>query len=171
MPNRIRDRSRPGVRINFDKDKSKNISLYSDQFKPYENIFGCKIFENEVNYQGTLIRLPLRNEPSRISSTIYNSKGEMAKLFEIVLKNADSLLLFTQSVQRVEVYVLCEDETMSVDDNMKLLFKLDKSLVGDYYKKHSIHLGLSDEFSNQTSLLKAASVLLKQQQRFQFNFK
>jgi hypothetical protein len=160
LPNRIRNRQQPGIRVNFEKINSKYLQYCSDQFKPYENVFGCNIFESEFDYQGTLIRLPLRTEPSAISSNLYSSKSEMEKLFEIMLKNADSMLLFTQSVNTVECYVLEDD---AEDGNeMKLVFKFGKSPV-DYYVRHEIDLSpiVKDEFSWQSSLLKAATAVIK----------
>ena len=66
----ISDRSNPGIRINLNGEDTLD---FLDQFKPYENVFGCSIFEEKFYFNGTLIRLPLRNEPSDISSLIYNS--------------------------------------------------------------------------------------------------
>lgn len=157
LTNRIRNHS-SGIRIDFDQNKSKYLHYYSDQFKPYENMFGFSMTESAFSFPGTLIRLPLRFEESKISDKLYNSASEVAKLFEIVLKNADSLLLFTQSVQKVEFYVMTEDSS-----EMKFLFDIGKSPIDGYYKKHSVDLGptLGDEFSRQSSLLRAAALASK----------
>ena len=98
--------------------KGNDLKSYYDQFKPYENIFGCCIFEKNFNYNGTLMRLPLRNEPSCLSAKIYDDQTEIANLLKILLENIDTLLLFTQTVKQIEVYVL--EENMEPAD-MKLL--------------------------------------------------
>lgn len=164
MPNRIKNPSSPGIRLNFSSAEQnvKSFQFWHDQFKTYENVFGCDIFEPGFKcFDGTIIRLPLRNQESAISDNIYNSRNQMVKLFEIVLENADSLLLFTQSVQTVEFYVLEDDKS-----EMELLFKIEKSLCEDAGQvKHNVDLGErfanKNELCKQSSLLKAASTLVE----------
>lgn len=98
--------SKPGIRLNFKKIKNSQVKSHCDQFKPYDNIFDCEIFQENFNYNGTLIRLPLRNEPSKISNKIYDNEQEINSLFEILFKNLDSLLLFTQSVKKFKFMLL-----------------------------------------------------------------
>ena len=38
----IRDRTRPGIRLDMMRNKTLLRKL-PDQFKPYENVFGCKV--------------------------------------------------------------------------------------------------------------------------------
>ena len=122
LDSQIKDRSMPGIRIDFEAEPEK-VGEFCDQFKPYENMFGTRLFEKDSCYlEGTLMRLPLRNEPSEITSHVYNNHEEIASLFKILYTNADILLLFTQHVRKVEFYMLDDD-----DSDMKLLFKFEKS--------------------------------------------
>lgn len=175
MPNRLRAAASPGIRVNFAERNAKYLNHWRDQFKTYENVFGCGRFENDhgrFEYAGTLIRLPLRSMPSEISSNLYDSESEIGKLLEILLANAETMLLFAQSVRLVEVYVLRDnnndDNHNENNNNMKLLFRFEKSLRNDWQnvRKHDVldldvrfHL----EICQQSSLLRAASCLLKKQ--------
>jgi len=149
--------SKPGIRLNFKKIKNSQVKSHCDQFKPYDNIFDCEIFQENFNYNGTLIRLPLRNEPSKISNKIYDNEQEINSLFEILFKNLDSLLLFTQSVKKIQVYVIDDSESKP---HMNLLFEHQNSPV-QYIQKHSVILksnnNLFNEFKQQTSILRAAN--------------
>ena len=159
LSNIISNPYEPGIQLPLENLTLKQINSYSDQFRPYQDIFGCNLFEtnnNKINYNGSLFRLPLRNEPSEISDTVYNKDSEICKLFEILFRNADSLLLFTQNVNRVEFYIL--DDTSA---DMKLIFELSKSPV-KFIKKHDIDLSpaVSDEFKQQSNFLKASKKAL-----------
>ena len=152
LKNIIQHSSQPGIRLNLSKANKSDISSYYDQFKPYEDIFGCKIFENNFKYDGTLIRLPLRNESSKISSKIYDSQIEIYNLLETLFKNIDILLLFTQSVKKIQVYEL---EDLCEPSDMKLLFECENSLV-KFIQKHEIKSSDENDFKKQTSILRAA---------------
>lgn len=157
LKERIKNVYQPGIRINLNSLKNQDLKYYSDQFMPFQNIFGCNMFENNFNYPGTLFRLPLRTESSKISTKIYNDE-EVSSSIEILLRNADSLLLFTQSVKKLEFYVINE-ETEQV--NLKLIFKFENSPI-NYLKKHNLNLN-PDEFISQSSILKASALGLKNQ--------
>ncbi len=143
----------PGIRLDLSKAKKNDLQSYYDQFKPYENLFGCDIFKDDFNYNGTLIRLPFRNEISNISNKIYD-EIEINKLLEILFENIDLLMLFTQSLKQIEVYVLEDSQT---PNEMKLLFKHENSLI-KLIQKHDINIGSIDEFKQQTSILKASKI-------------
>ncbi len=119
----MKNTSQPGIRLNLHQTKGNDLISYYDQFKPYENIFGCNIFEKNFNYNGTLMRLPLRNEPSCLSSKIYDDQTEIASLLKILLQNIDTLLLFTQTVKEIQVYVL-EDNMAATDMKLLLDYKI-----------------------------------------------
>ena len=80
-----------------------------DHFVPYKGIFGCddKTFESG-SYKGTLFRLPLRQEASKLSDTIYSQK-KMRGLLECFAKDAHLILLFLMNLERIEVYERHED--------------------------------------------------------------
>jgi sacsin len=150
LQRRIKNKQQPGIRLKLNRLNSSDLARYGDQFKPYENVFDCNIFEQNFHYNGTLLRLPLRSEPSRLSTHLYNSDKEVRQLLEILYENAHKLLLFTQSVQRIEVHIIEKEE----DPSMKLMFEFDKSPM-EYICRHDVKLGF-DEFKSQLSVLKAA---------------
>ena len=159
LKNRIRSNALPGIRLNLSVLNKQDRMNYADQFKPYENIFGCDPFNEEFFYNSTLFRLPLRHEPSKISDLIYD-ESQIEQLFEILYLNASSLLLFTQSVGKIEFHVLEDVGEDAV--NSKLLFEFEKKPVR-YLKKHEQALSLNSncqekdlDFIVQSSLLKAS---------------
>ena len=156
LSNFLKNNSQPGIRLKLNQAKTNDLRSYYDQFLPYEDMFECKIFEDNFNYNGTLIRLPLRNEASKISNKIYDNQS-IVSLLEILLQNIEILLLFTQSVKKIQVYVL-EDAAEPVD--MKLLFEYENSLV-KYIQKHEIvfknNFASNNEFKRQTNILRAAN--------------
>lgn len=144
----IDDKRKPGIKLKFD---AENFELYSEIYKSYEGIFGCHVTKNYL-YEGTLIRLPFRQEPSKISDTIYN-KCDIAALFEIVIQNSDNLLIFTQSVKKFGLYTL-ENKSNQMD----LVYKLRVSLM-NCIKSHNIDLN-PDHLINESSILKASKHLM-----------
>ena len=141
---RINDPSNPGVRV--DLNERKDMSEFSDQLKPYDGIFNCNIYRKAFSFEGTLIRLPFRKTPSKISDNIYHDDLEIIKLFEFLYQNAKSILLFTQSVKEVQAYIL-------EDTEMKLLFSFNVQPV-QFLKTHP--LGKPNCLREQSSILKAA---------------
>ncbi|TNN01589.1 hypothetical protein fugu_010971, partial [Takifugu bimaculatus] len=93
------------------KTDIKEITELSDQFAPYFGIFG--ILEKnikEANFPGTLFRFPLRLKPSQLSSNIYN-KEKVLELFESFKTDADTVLLFLKSVNKISLHVRESDGT------------------------------------------------------------
>ena len=136
LKNRIKNASQPGICINFNKLTLNDLANYSDQFKPYENVFGCTPFVENFCYNSTLFRLPLRKEPSKISVLIYNKDSQIEELFKILYQNADRLLLFSQSIRKIEFYILEDnEENTTADTSMKLLFEFEKNAC-NYLRRH-----------------------------------
>ncbi len=157
LAHRIKSASNPGISLPLDKYKADYIRNYSDQFNPYQNIFDCDFYSNNsFSYNSTLMRLPLRQEPSKISNLIYNNESKMKELFEILYNNSSDLLLFTQNVRKIEFHVL-EDNNNAVQP--KLLFEFEKSPV-NYLLKHNrllnVNKSANDEFQIQSSILSAS---------------
>lgn len=127
----IKDVSRPGIKINLDKNRML-LSRLPDQFHPYNNVFGCHLNcdkSEKVYFNGTLFRLPLRTEEQAIRSEIsslHYSRSEVCSLVQLTAKNAHHLLTFTQNVRRLSFYHLAPgaDPTQSV-----LLLEVTKDLV------------------------------------------
>ncbi|MEQ2160522.1 hypothetical protein GOODEAATRI_000039, partial [Goodea atripinnis] len=87
------------------KTEVKEITALSDQFAPYTGIFG--ISEKTIwdgSFPGTLFRFPLRVKPSQLSGNIYN-KEKVLELFESFKADADTVLLFLKSVQKISLHV------------------------------------------------------------------
>ena len=118
-----------GVRLNINK-KRKKLRKYSDQFKPFNGIFGCDLHldKDDNSYQGTLFRFPLRTKEqalrSEIKQTHYDDK-QVRDLLEIFVSGARTLLLFTQNVRRVSIYHLSNSSEAT---QPTLIFEVNKSL-------------------------------------------
>lgn len=93
------------------KTDIKEITELSDQFAPYFGIFGISEKNiKEANFPGTLFRFPLRLKPSQLSSNIYN-KEKVLELFESFKTDADTVLLFLKSVNKISLHVRESDGT------------------------------------------------------------
>ncbi|KAM3874971.1 sacsin [Diretmus argenteus] len=93
------------------KTDIKEITELADQFAPYIGIFGSS--EKAIkdgSFPGTLFRFPLRMKPSLLSANIYN-KEKVLELFESFKADADTVLLFLKSVQKVSLHVRESDGT------------------------------------------------------------
>ncbi|XP_076358830.1 sacsin-like [Tachypleus tridentatus] len=120
---------RSGLKADLKLLKNKLMfKKLNGQFKPFDGIFECNIFkENNIYFDGTLFRLPLRTsvqaKNSEISKKVYSSK-EMNEFIQILVKQVGNLLLFTQNVKTIELYHL----SAQVDDphEAKLILKVKK---------------------------------------------
>ncbi|CAC5390293.1 unnamed protein product [Mytilus coruscus] len=105
------------------------LHKWSDQFKPFQNIFGCDLStagSRIPHFDGTLFRLPLRTQQqscSELSNIVY-SRDEMRTLLEIFIESAGNLLLFTQNVSEIEICHLTEIDTR----RKRLIFKVSRNL-------------------------------------------
>ncbi|XP_020793364.2 LOW QUALITY PROTEIN: sacsin [Boleophthalmus pectinirostris] len=96
------------------KTDVKEITELADQFAPYIGILGSS--EKTIqdgNFPGTLFRFPLRTSPSQLSGNIYN-KEKVLELFESFKADADTVLLFLKSVQKVSLHLRESDGTERV---------------------------------------------------------
>ncbi|KAJ3590909.1 hypothetical protein NHX12_008857, partial [Muraenolepis orangiensis] len=95
---------------NLKKD-IKEVTELADQFAPYFGIFGStEKTMKDGSFPGTLFRFPLRMKPSQLSGNIYN-KEKILELFESFKADADTVLLFLQSVQKVSLHIREPDGT------------------------------------------------------------
>ncbi|XP_032365265.1 sacsin isoform X2 [Etheostoma spectabile] len=93
------------------KTDIKEITELNDQFAPYIGMFGSS--EETIkdgSFPGTLFRFPLRLKPSQLSGNIYN-KEKVLELFESFKADADTVLLFLKSVQKISLHVRESDGT------------------------------------------------------------
>ncbi|XP_003382551.1 PREDICTED: sacsin-like [Amphimedon queenslandica] len=98
----VHNESRPGKKVKY----QSKFMAQSQQMAPYENIFE---FSSSANYDGTIFRLPFRENASQISSTIYN-EYLVQKLKEDLKENGSKLLIFLQNVKRITFRSLDRDE-------------------------------------------------------------
>ncbi|KAJ8026276.1 Sacsin [Holothuria leucospilota] len=116
-----------GIQLNFTSNPSR-MRQFRDQFLPYEGIFGCKILEDEEGttpYNNTLFRLPLRTDTEARKSEIWNesyNEEKMKILLTSLCRNACQMLLFTENVKSISVYLLREAENCQPS----LLYQLHK---------------------------------------------
>ena len=141
LQSHIKDRSRPGIRINL-ANNPRPLSAFEDQFQPYHAIFGCdtECRESGKFYcNGTLFRFPFRTLHQASKSEICQKVYDEEKVKEIVgsLKASVSLLLlYTQHVNKVELYELSKDKKPEM---MQLVFSVKKSVSKDTYNQGSEH--------------------------------
>ena len=90
----------PGHKYKLTNNKPEN----EDSFAPFKFANSCSLEFNQY-YRGTLIRFPLRNEPSNISDKPY-TMAELKKILEAFKADANILLLFLRYVEKVEVYTI-----------------------------------------------------------------
>ena len=99
----------PGMRIDIVQNQD-DLKFYEDQFKPYDSIFGCKVFNlSSDGYDGTLFRFPFRcqrtSKESKICSTIYE-ENTVSALVQALKEQSNELLLFLKNITEVSVHQL-----------------------------------------------------------------
>ncbi|XP_028400651.1 sacsin-like [Dendronephthya gigantea] len=126
----IKDRSRPGIRINLAK-QPQSLTRYQDQFQPYNGVFGCITTETReaFHYNGTLFRFPFRTAAQARTSDIIKTSYGRDKIQAIVCsicECASNLLIFSQHVKEVVVFEL---DKSSQPDEMRLVLSVKKPSV------------------------------------------
>ena len=94
-------------------DNKHVLSLYPDQFLPYNQLFGCDMTgKGTFHFDGTLFRLPFRTseqaKDSDISKEPYTPEN-VKNLVKSLKKSASTLLLFTQNVNEVRVFEISKN--------------------------------------------------------------
>ncbi|VDI12593.1 sacsin [Mytilus galloprovincialis] len=127
----LKRKKQPGLKIDLRKNR-KILERKKSQFEPYNGVFGCNlnVQQDNVCYNGTLFRLPLRTRQqaslSEISDKPYNNE-QMISLMRIFAEAGGNLLLFTQNVTTVEFYHLPENE--KDPKNATLLYSLQRQTL------------------------------------------
>ncbi|KAK7488212.1 hypothetical protein BaRGS_00020519, partial [Batillaria attramentaria] len=103
-----------GKKMNFNNLMNKVLlKRMPNQFRPFQGIFGCDILNSDNKpFQGTLFRFPLRTEAQAERSEICKeafSKHKQDEFVQSLMSKAGNLMLFLQSVQRLELYRLTKD--------------------------------------------------------------
>jgi len=127
----VTNKGKPGIKLNLDTHQHK-IQRLTDQFKPYNDIFGCNLSKDSTmkSYEGTLFRFPLRTEEQASKSDIskqHYSDTEMMKLLSLLETAAHHVLLYTQNVRLIKVFHLTATATSAQE--MTLWFSVERDLV------------------------------------------
>ena len=79
-----------------------------DTFAPFDSLCGFSVHSG--NYDGTILRFPLRNEKRerRVSSHVYDI-SRLHTLLTALRKEAKFILLFLRSVRRIEVFEIAKN--------------------------------------------------------------
>ena len=128
LQHQITDSSKPGIKLNFAVNPS-NL-LFSDQFAPFNGMFGCDTSlpqeSRKFFFPGTLFRFPFRTKLGEISDKIH-SREEIRNIARSFRESSSSLLLFTQNVQKVS---FMEVNQNSVGQEVShVLFEVSKDTV------------------------------------------
>ena len=89
----IRDKSRPGKRLNF----TKKIATLSNQLVPFVGLYE---FDPKKRFSGTIFRFPFRTSASDISTIKYNNV-HVDQLRKDIQVSGPKLLLFLQNVSQI----------------------------------------------------------------------
>ncbi|XP_069597887.1 sacsin-like [Ranitomeya imitator] len=123
----------PGMKLNL-QNNSELLYMFSDQFQPYSNVFGCKLAQ-PFYFKGTLIRLPFRTEEEAKKSEICHQTfgKEQINLCMLDFENSsETLLIFLKNVKEVSLGYLSNDicpgfETTKVHLEKEIIQKLQVS--------------------------------------------
>ncbi|CAD5123853.1 DgyrCDS12159 [Dimorphilus gyrociliatus] len=167
----VRDCTKPGIKIAI-KNSRALLKKLPHQFHTYQDIFGCKICsEKSHKFSGTLFRLPLRTKlqaaQSEISSKFYD-ENQMRVLLNLLIDHAQSLLLFTQSVTKIELHHLKKDGTT---EDISKIFEVSKSCKV-ILAPPPVDFNFSDDrelLRNVSSLLKNSADFLKNKRQSNLN--
>ena len=132
----IRDRSRPGVRIDLRRHRS-SLRRFGNQFRPWDGVFGCDLLHPDgkvptklvESYDGTLFRLPLRTATQAARSEICSrpyTDHDVRDLLRMLSEAAESILLFAQNVVRISVHHLSKRSATARDP--VLVFSAERKL-------------------------------------------
>ena len=148
----------PGRGFEFTKESIREP--YSDQFQPYNiPLINCNMSEK---FDGTLFRLPIRFNESKIQST-KRSVPEVLNLIKKFSASAADMLLYLRYVREIKVYVWEEgrEPSLMVDINANYTEENLKSkiAINDYspgysnspkFFKHEVEITQND-YNNTTN--------------------
>ena len=128
LQHQITDSSKPGIKLNFAVNPN-NLS-FSDQFAPFNGMFGCDTSlpqkSRKFFFPGTLFRFPFRTKLGEISDKVY-SREEIRNITNSFRESSSSLLLFTQNVQKVSFMEVNQNSVGQ--ETFHVLFKVSKDMV------------------------------------------
>ncbi|XP_073512658.1 sacsin-like [Phyllobates terribilis] len=123
----------PGMKLDL-QNNSELLHIFSDQFQPYSNVFGCKLVQ-PFYFNGTLIRLPFRTEEEAKKTEICHQTFDKKQisLFMLEFENSsETLLIFLKNIKEVSLSYLSNDtcpgfQTTKVHLEKKIIQKLQVS--------------------------------------------
>ena len=118
-------RGDPGHKYKLRNNKPE----YQDSFKPFVFADPCSL-ETKQNYPGTLIRFPLRNEPSELSDKLY-TVAKLKSLLKALKDDASILLLFLRYIEKIEVF------TINTSSFVTKLFSVEADKATEMARKNS----------------------------------
>ena len=118
-------RGDPGHKYKLRNNKPEN----QDSFMPFVFADPCSLGIRQ-NYPGTLIRFPLRNEPSKLSDKSYTT-AKLKSLFKALKDDASILLLFLQYIEKIEVF------TINTSSFVTKLFSVEADKATEMARKNS----------------------------------
>ena len=135
--------NKPGMQIDFVKQREGLKNYFSDQLAPYQGVFGCNVFGTEQNgFNGTLFRFPFRQQGivSDISPEVFTEGSKTVdSLKKSLFQSADTLLLFLQNVNKVELFECRSGDSL---DKMQKVFQVTRTNPGgDFERKFRIPRG------------------------------
>ena len=120
--------TKPGMQIDFVKQREGLKNYFSDQLTPYQGVFGCNVFgSDQTGFNGTLFRFPFRQQGivSKISSEVFTAGSKSVEsLKNSLFETADTLLLFLQNVNQVELFECGRQDSL---DKMQKVFQVTRS--------------------------------------------
>ncbi|XP_072011594.1 sacsin-like [Engystomops pustulosus] len=97
-------KSNPGMKLDL-QNNSKLLHIFSDQFQPFVDVFGCKLVQ-PFHFDGTLIRLPFRTEEEARETEICQQafSNEQINLIMTDFENSsETLLIFLRNVKEASL--------------------------------------------------------------------
>ncbi len=94
-----------GMRINYVENSVDGNRLLNECLEPHDGLFGFSIAKSKCKtaFDGTIIRLPLRLDPSLLSSHVFNDENEIKDLIRNFYSMAHDTILFTQNLVEIKV--------------------------------------------------------------------
>ena len=131
----------PGHKYKLRINKPKN----QDSFTPFVFDDQCSL-EAKQNYPGTLIRFPLRNEPSELSDKLYTT-AKLKSLLKALKDDASILLLFLRYIEKIEVF------TINTSSSVTKLFSIDADIATQRSKRNTFFKQVQQYHSAPGSIL------------------
>ena len=125
-------RGDPGHKYRLKNNKPES----QDSFTPFVFADPCSL-ESKQYYPGTLIRFPLRNEPSELSDKLYTTT-KLKSILKALKDDASILLLFLRYIEKIEVF------TINTSSSVTKLFSIESDKATERAR-----VTLKDAFFNQ----------------------